>query len=88
MDEEILAEMAEFLDDTLLREFASDQGLVYEARFEQVADGYRCILLLGEFEMPSVTAKDEQTALDRASIQAIELLTRNEQENEPMLVFA
>lgn len=88
LDEEIAAEMEEFIDGTLLAEFARDQNLTYEARFEPIASGWRCTLLLGGREMPVATAKDEQAALDQASIQAIELLTRGDLAEEPELVFA
>jgi hypothetical protein len=88
MDEEIIAEMEEFLDDTLLREFANDQGLNFGGRFEPVGGGYRCTLVIDGREMPSATAHDEQAALDKATIQAIELLTRGTEAQEPVLAFA
>ena len=87
LDEELAAEMSGFLDGTLLAEFARDQSLTYEARFEPVAGGCRCTLLLSGREMPATIAQDEQSALDQASIQAIELLTRGDLAPEPELVL-
>jgi hypothetical protein len=88
MDEEIIGEMEVFLDATLLMEFATDQGITFDSRFETVVGGVRCTLILDGAELPAVGAHDEQAALDSATVQAIELWTRAEREREPTLAFA
>jgi hypothetical protein len=88
MDEEILGELDEFLDDALLRDFACAQGLTAEWRIERAGGDYRCTISLNGTDMLPVTASDDQTALDNASGQVIELLTRGDPALEPQLAFA
>lgn len=88
LDMEMAAELEEFFNDDLLRVFAEDQGLAVAWRIEPFANGHQCTITVDGTDMPTATAHDEQTALDNASVQTIELLTRSEREREPMLAFA
>jgi hypothetical protein len=87
-DRELAAEMTPFFNDDILKAFADDQGLVAEWSIEPVGDKQRCTITLNGTAMPPVEAPDAQSALDRASVMAIELLTRGDQAPEPMLAFA
>lgn len=86
-DREMDAELQSFFNDDLLRAFADDQGLIAEWSIEPAGNGQRCTITLNRTAMPSVEAPDAQSALDRASVMAIELLTRGDRANEPMLAF-
>lgn len=88
MDDELACELTEFLDDTLLSIFAEDQGLTMEWRVERLTHGHCCIIKLDGEEMPAAIGRDDQGALDNASVQAIELLTRRARQDEPELAFA
>jgi hypothetical protein len=87
-DRELEAEMAPFFNDDLLKAFAHDQGLFAEWSIEPAGDNRRCTITLNGTPMPSAEAPDAQSALDRASVIAIELLTRGNPADEPMLAFA
>jgi aerobic-type carbon monoxide dehydrogenase small subunit (CoxS/CutS family) len=87
-DRELEAEMADIFNDDLLKTFAHDQGLIVEWSIEPAGDNRRCTIMLNGTAMPSAEAPDAQSALDRASVMAIELLTRGDRANEPMLAFA
>jgi hypothetical protein len=88
IDQEIVGELDVFLDDALLQEFANDQGQTVEWRIESVAGRSCCTITLDRTPMPPVIAHDDQTALDNASVQTIELLTRGDPALEPQLAFA
>lgn len=88
LDLEIEGETASFFNDDLLMEFAHDQGLTVEWTIKVTEKGQCAHISLNEADMPSVEAADAQTALDKASVQAIERLTPGERAREPMLTFA
>lgn len=88
LDLEIEGETASFFNDDLLMEFAHDLGLTVEWTIKATEKGQCAHIRLNGADMPSVEAADAQTALDKASVRAIELLTRRERAREPMLTFA
>jgi hypothetical protein len=87
-DRELAAEMPPFFNDDILKAFADDQGLVAEWSIEPVGNKQRCTITLNGTAMPAAEGRDAQIALDRASVMAIELLTRGAPADEPMLAFA
>lgn len=88
IDDEILGETDEFLDDTLLREFANDQGLTFGWQIGPAGLGSLCTIELDGRRYPAAQGHSDQGALDNASVQVIQLRTRGDVAAEPELAFA
>lgn len=76
-----------FLNDDLLQEFCAAQGLMAEWEVKPTDSGQRALIKLSGMAMPPADAEDAQVALDRATIKAVQLLTRTEMDREPLLAL-